>query len=226
MEVVNNDFSVFEYNVGDNLARTGNIADDPLLTPEFRLQEASPCIDVGQNTAPHYPDFDFEEGARSVDGDLNGDAVVDMGADEYTPMMEAPGGQDEFTYLPVENHLLHTDASQARPFSVGNVSAGALDLALGLLSFNAPVDIYVVFFWPALDPNNYYLVIPGDVMQRLDGPLVPYLSDVEEATDRSLFGAISTGGLPPGTYHIYIIVTPAGDPSAFYWWKTYFVLNA
>ncbi len=225
VEVVNNDYSVFEYNVGDNLTRAGNIAEDPLLTPEFHLRDASPCIDVGQNLTPHFPDVDFEEGERSVDGDLNGDAVVDMGADEYNPVMEIPGGLDEFTYLPVENHLLHTDASMANPFSVGNVSAGTLDLSLGFLSFNAPVDIHVAFFWPALDPNNYYLVTPGDAVQPFDGVLVPYLSDVEGAVDQSLFGAIPTEGLPPGTYHIFVIVSPAGDMSTYYLWKTYFVLN-
>ncbi len=225
VEVVNNDYSVFEYNVGDNLTRTGNIAEDPLLTPEFRLQGDSPCIDAGQNLTPHFPDFDFEEDERSMDGDLNGEAVVDMGADEYKPVMEAPGGQDEFTYLPVENYVLHTDASRANPFAVGNVSAGTLDLTLGLLSFNTRVDVFVVFFWPALDPNNFYLVTAGDVVQPFDGALVPYLTDVQEATALSLFGAISTEGLPSGTYHIYLVVTPAGDLSAYYWWKTYFVLN-
>lgn len=69
-------------------AGTGNIDADPLFTDaangHFHLQSGSPCIDTGTNFAAEIPPLDFEGDPRIVDGDLDGTAVVDMGADEAT----------------------------------------------------------------------------------------------------------------------------------------------
>ncbi|MBN2699405.1 MAG: right-handed parallel beta-helix repeat-containing protein [Bacteroidales bacterium] len=63
----------------------GNISDDPLLDEEtYELLEGSPCIDAGN------PDFDEQDAGpedffgnyRVLDGDENGDAVIDIGAVE------------------------------------------------------------------------------------------------------------------------------------------------
>ncbi|MCP4683165.1 MAG: hypothetical protein GY864_12585 [Desulfobacterales bacterium] len=230
-EVYHNDYSDFDINVDDNdtdVIVVGNITEDPLLNAEFKLQKASPCIDTGQNTMPHPPDFDFEGDQRNIDGDLDGEDVVDMGADEYKPVMALPAGQEAFNYLPVEApFFIDTEASRAKPFSVGNISGGTLDLAIRFPYFPAPVDIYIVFFFPALDPNNIYLLTQGNVFQVLETSLVPYISNSEGNIDQSLFGAIalSTADLPPGTYHIYLAVTPAGDLTTYYLWTTYFVLS-
>ena len=65
----------------------GNIDADPLFvdagTGDYHLQAGSPCIDVGNNSAPSIPATDFEGNPRVLDG--NGDlvAVVDMGVDEH-----------------------------------------------------------------------------------------------------------------------------------------------
>ncbi|MCA8960313.1 MAG: right-handed parallel beta-helix repeat-containing protein [Planctomycetes bacterium] len=48
----------------------------------FRLTASSPCVDAGSNVAPALPALDFEGDERVVDGDADGVAVVDMGADE------------------------------------------------------------------------------------------------------------------------------------------------
>jgi len=65
----------------------GNISADPLFTdPEagdYHLQPSSPCIDVGDNiTVPSWLTTDFEGDPRILDGNGDGDKVVDMGADE------------------------------------------------------------------------------------------------------------------------------------------------
>jgi len=66
----------------------GNISSDPLFVdPEnndFHLKETSPCIDTGNNNAADLPTTDFEADPRICDGDNDGTATVDMGADEYT----------------------------------------------------------------------------------------------------------------------------------------------
>jgi parallel beta-helix repeat protein len=71
-------------------AGTGNINADPLLTADFHLQPGSPCIDAGSNSAPSLPATDFEGDDRILDGDNDGTATVDMGADEAAPNYTAP----------------------------------------------------------------------------------------------------------------------------------------
>jgi predicted outer membrane repeat protein len=77
-------------------AGEGNIDADPLFANpgngDFHLQYGSPCIDVGSNTEPDLPGYDFEGDARIIDGDGDGAPVVDMGADEarirtYLPLL-------------------------------------------------------------------------------------------------------------------------------------------
>lgn len=69
---------------------TGNINSDPdFRAPDmgiFKLKDQySPCVDAGDNQAPAIPAKDFEGDRRIIDGDGNGTARVDMGADEYKP---------------------------------------------------------------------------------------------------------------------------------------------
>jgi len=67
---------------------------DP-VNGDFHLEPNSLCIDVGNNAAPGLPDFDFEGDARIVDGNGDGNAIVDMGVDEVV------GGVPRFRlYLP------------------------------------------------------------------------------------------------------------------------------
>jgi predicted outer membrane repeat protein len=70
---------------------TSNIDTDPFFKDitdpdaanwDLHLQLSSPCIDQGNNAAPEIPDYDFEGEPRIYDGDADGTATVDMGADE------------------------------------------------------------------------------------------------------------------------------------------------
>lgn len=64
---------------------TGNIYSDPLFVgvDNFHLTATSPCIDVGNNSAPGIPALDFDGNPRIFDGNGDGTATVDMGAYEY-----------------------------------------------------------------------------------------------------------------------------------------------
>jgi hypothetical protein len=55
---------------------------------DFPLQPGSPCIDAGDLDQGDLPETDFEGDMRAEDGDGDGEAGADMGADEW---VEAPG---------------------------------------------------------------------------------------------------------------------------------------
>jgi len=66
---------------------THNINADPLFADsangDYHLTSSSPCLDVGNNSAPGIPEKDFEDEPRVWDGDNDGTPTVDMGADEF-----------------------------------------------------------------------------------------------------------------------------------------------
>jgi hypothetical protein len=78
----NNDYS----DMYGNWTNSGNnINEDPLFVggDNYQLQDISPCIDAGDNSAPELPEFDFVGSLRIIDGDGDDTAIVDMGAYEY-----------------------------------------------------------------------------------------------------------------------------------------------
>ncbi len=67
-------------------AGQGNINKDPRLTADgYHLRcWCSPCVDAGTNTPPGgLPPEDIDGEDRTIDGNCDGEAIVDMGADEY-----------------------------------------------------------------------------------------------------------------------------------------------
>jgi serine protease len=89
---------------------TGAIAADPLFDDaQYHIvYPDSPCIDVGDNSAPSLPSTDFEGDPRIFDGDDDGTDTVDIGADEYyvapppPPPPPPPRGAVGGTVYPVD----------------------------------------------------------------------------------------------------------------------------
>jgi len=50
---------------------------------DYHLLPGSPCVDAGDMEAPALPEHDFEGDPRCCDGNCDGDAIADMGTDEF-----------------------------------------------------------------------------------------------------------------------------------------------
>jgi len=64
----------------NNISADPDFVDSP--NGDYHLTMTSPCVDVGDNAASNLPDEDCDDEPRVWDGDNNGTATVDMGADE------------------------------------------------------------------------------------------------------------------------------------------------
>lgn len=88
--------NVLELGTGELDYGVGNLDEDPLFVDEaggdYHLTADSPCIDAGA-AGLLIPAEDFEQDTRNMDGDGDGTAVPDMGADEVCPFL--PGDADE-----------------------------------------------------------------------------------------------------------------------------------
>jgi len=87
---------VVTYSDVPNIDGTGNINADPMFVDQsngdLHLQQGSPCIDAGDNSAPGLPTTDIDGDNRKIDDPKVADTgngtppIVDMGADEFKPV--------------------------------------------------------------------------------------------------------------------------------------------
>jgi Right handed beta helix region len=80
--------------ISDQTGINGNISADPLFANaaagDYHLLTGSPAIDAGDNAAPGLPGADLDGEPRIQDGNGDGNAIVDMGVDEFTPSTPTP----------------------------------------------------------------------------------------------------------------------------------------
>ena len=88
--------SVTYSDIQGGYAGTGNINADPMFVDQsngdLHLQQGSPCVDAGDNSAPALPTTDIDGDNRKIDDPKVADTgngtppIVDMGADEFKPV--------------------------------------------------------------------------------------------------------------------------------------------
>jgi outer membrane protein assembly factor BamB len=108
------------------------IEDDPLfidpVNEDFRLQADSPCIDSGKNTGPSFMQlYDLNGNFRQIDGDGDGNAVIDMGTYEYGSATEPI-----ISVWPEEILFISLNGSVPEPnhFYISNIGPGLLNWAI------------------------------------------------------------------------------------------------
>jgi predicted outer membrane repeat protein len=207
----------------------GNIRQDPHYVDssngDLRLQHGSPCEDAGNNEILQPDDKDLDGNPRSVDGDDNGIAIVDMGAYEYQRLMQEPNSQRTFISPPTSSPVISGNPVQTVPIAVGSVAVGGdtLSLKAAFPQCTGPVDIYLAVSSPELDPYNLYMILPDLSLQPLSSVgLVPWKANTLGPINASLYGDLPVSALPGGTYYLYMAVTPVDNFGSYYLWTTHF----
>jgi hypothetical protein len=153
----------------------------------------------------------------------------DVKVSDITPAaagIPLPSGQNFFPLPAVESPVVSLIPSEDDPIGVGPVATGGnvVNVQVALGQFSAPVDIYFGIAAPAIDPVNIYLLTPTGLQTLAQAGLVPWMSNTTGNIDVSLFGNIPISQFPPGTYTLYLDVTPAGSTSTYYLWETNFTV--
>jgi hypothetical protein len=125
VNLYNNNFGgMFKGKVNENtiINQGGNINENPDFDGILRLNETSPCIDVGTNDTPVTPATDIDGDPRVIND------IPDMGADEYKPPTQAeepPTTQEigiwtDMNNVPVwvTDGTLHVDFSYQMPVTL------------------------------------------------------------------------------------------------------------
>jgi len=211
VELFNNDFSVLEIEVGDNLAQGDNLDIDPQLAVDFHLLSYSPVIDMGTD-APGLPDEDFEGDDRTIDANQDGTSEPDMGADEVAsynpaPQVTATVPEDGATDVPLDTLITATFSKRMIVSSI-NMDSFMVDPAVpGGVTYDPGT--LTATFEPNktdLDPATVYTVTITTAAQAEDGS--PLTSDyvwtfttvgggADGGTDGGVDGG-SDGGDPGG----------------------------
>jgi hypothetical protein len=154
------------------------------------------------------------------------------------------GGLQVFDYLAVVDPVADVDPAKAKPVGIGTYATGgsAFTVSLNLPQFSGPVDIYGA----ALSSVDQYIVSLVDpslaAFQNLVPPLtvlevdqafatgivppgvVPTIANVAGPENRPniISQAVSIPPFNEGLYTIYVVVTPHGDLTNAYLWRTNF----
>jgi hypothetical protein len=162
---------------------------------------------------------------------LVGNASIQIEIISITPIsniLQLPTEKSVFSYHATSFPVRSESASETMPIGVGSVAAGGgtLDIRLGVNQTSGPVDVYLAFFAPSIDPANIYLFRPDNTVQTLAAGLVPWKAAITGPVSEVLFGDIPVSALPAGTYQLYLLAEPAGSglTGNFYLWVTSFVV--
>jgi len=137
-----------------------------------------------------------------------------------------PAGQYAWNYEPVEHPVKQCGPANLKPFAIGNLSSGNLNLQIGLPTFSEGVDVYLALQADAIEPGQVFVIDNNNNIKRLETGLLPWKTNVSNDIDESLFDNIPIAALPSALYKLYIAVMPTGetDFSHYYFWSASFLV--
>lgn len=153
--------------------------------------------------------------------------------------MPLPVNRETFFCPPTDGPVRIAIPAAARPVGVGPVAGGGsvLEVQFSMDQVSGPVDIYAAYVLstePAivniLNPDlSFQQLSPDAVINALStgirpAGVVPWQSNTTGPLSQPLLGPVPISGFSPGTYSLYLLVTPAGDFGSYYLWTTYFVV--
>jgi hypothetical protein len=131
-----------------------------------------------------------------------------------------PDGQGATFYHPIFDPVKNPSLQTCRPIAIDQ-DPDLTNLYVGLPVFDQAVDVYVGVAIEGI--NDMFIFGPGSSIQLLSDGLVAWKQNLHSETDDTLLGAgYPSALLPEGTYHVYLMVTAAGNMSVSYVWETYF----
>ncbi|MBE0536388.1 MAG: right-handed parallel beta-helix repeat-containing protein, partial [Phycisphaerae bacterium] len=102
---------------------TPNSYDDVWIAGDYHLLPYSPCIDAGTNEPEGLSEYDADGDCRVIDGDNDGTARVDMGADE-SPNYAVPAMRFS---IPKTLNIAAPQREPEHVFTINNAGAGILN---------------------------------------------------------------------------------------------------
>ncbi len=174
------------------------------------------------------------DGSEDWDGDTIGlDNDGDLLYDGNDPDCQAgpttvpvPSGQQIFPPFDAPNlPNPNVDPSLSQPIGVGTIATGGdtVDLRVFTDTFSGPVDVYFGINAPAISPEVFLLTSDGSLLPASQG-LVKWKESVLSVNE-DVFVNIPASALPPGTYNLALVVTPANSLNSFYFWLTSFTIG-
>jgi len=144
-------------------------------------------------------------------------------SDPLNDRMPVPTAAETFLYPPTRFHKKNEAPSQAEPLALGSIAEGTslLSMELGLLEFEAPVDLYVLILLPGID---LFSIKPDLTLQSISQGLAPWKTNFTREVHQSFFGDLNLSGFSGLGAFIGVGVTPTGDLSKSYLWVTSFVV--
>ncbi|MBW1938543.1 MAG: polysaccharide deacetylase family protein [Deltaproteobacteria bacterium] len=202
------------------------IIDEAIAEDAWTILSFHGIYDDDNFTDPYgWPKDKFEQLVKYVSD--SGVSVVTVSEGFALQCAPVPAGQHIWNYEPVEHPVKQCGPANLKPFAIGNLSSGNLNLQIGLPAFSEGVDIYLAFQTDAIEPGKVFVIDNNNNSQPLETGLLPWKIDVSSDIDESLFGNIPVAALPSGLYSFYTVVTPTGetDFSHYYFWSTSFTIQ-
>jgi len=141
--------------------------------------------------------------------------------------ISSPASQSVYNYSSTVDPVKKSNPADCKPFAVGDLDSGNINLQVGLPAFSSAVDIYLAIQSNVIVGGALLLVDHDKNLLPVSTVLPKWKSNVSSSINESLYGDISASLLPPGVYSLYVLVVPAGEKnfSHYYFWTTSFSIN-